>query len=185
MIDKSLIRQCIRRDRTSMNRCYELCAPYVYSIIKSYINDESSRKDVLQNTFVQIFQSLRKFRSDKGAFKNWIATITTRSCLKHLRQNKKLALFIPYEDAEPIEYTEDMESKLSNLKALEIQYLLRDMPTGYKVVFMMSVIDGYTHTEIGKELGITPQTSRSQLSRAIKWVKKNILEETKSYIYGF
>lgn len=184
MIDRQTIDHCIRRDERSMKVCYERCAPYVYTIIKSYINDPDSRKDVLQNTFIQIFASLATYDVTKGVLKSWIAKITIRQCIRHLQKNKQLSLFVQYDQGMLLDVQESESIPIDQLSDQEIQRLLQDMPVGYKTVFLMSVIDDNTHEEIASHLGISPKTSRSQLSRGIRWIKKNILKEAKNYIYG-
>jgi len=137
----------------------------------------------MQEVYANIFNSLDKYDDSKGSFKNWIARITVNQCITFLRKSKKLSLFVPLNEKHK-EYSSSDDLHLNNFKTEELNDMLKNMPTGYRTVFLLSVIDGYSHKEISKLLGISRETSRSQLSRAITWIRKNILEESKTYIYG-
>lgn len=182
MISKETIIQCIHKERKAHKLCYETCAPYVYTIIKSYISDTDLRKDAMQEIFANIFNSMQSFDSNKGKFKTWIAQISINQCIAILRRRNKLKLFVPLEGIH--ENLEETDQMLNGLRKEEIEALLVKMPIGYKTVFLLSVVDDYAHKEIAELLDITKETSRSQLSRAINWIKKNKLTSTKNLIYG-
>jgi len=182
MISKETILQCIHKERKAYKLCYETCSPYVYTIIKSYISNPDLRKDAMQDVFASIFKSIESFDSEKGKFKTWIAQITINQCIAILRKRNKLKLFVPLESIH--ENIEARDKMLDTLSREEIEGLLQNMPVGYKTVFLLSVIDGYTHKEIAELLDISKETSRSQLSRAISWIKKNIKAASKNFIYG-
>lgn len=87
-----------------------------------------------------------------------------------------------------IEIMEDIEydtlETLEKFTEKDLENMLADMPEGYKTIFLLSVIDEYSHKEISELLGITQETSRSQLFRAIKWIKTNILNTSNMIQYG-
>lgn len=179
MLTHTQIQSCIRREQKALEHCYESCAPYLYTIIKSYIYDEENRKDLLQESFAAIFSSLNSFDSTKGKFKPWIAKITVNQCIKQLRKQKKLNLFVPLES----KYAEPAESEriiLDQFSRQDMLTLLEKMPSGYRTVFVMNIVDGYSHKEIANIINITVGTSRSQLNRAIKWIKKHLTKELKT-----
>jgi len=172
------IQQCIRREQKALKHCYESCAPYLYTIIKSYIYDEESRKDLLQESFAAIFTSLQSYDPSKGHFKPWIAKITVNQCIKQLRAQKKLNFFVPLEG----KYEEHNESDkviLDQFSRQDMLTLLMKMPSGYRTVFVMYIVDGYSHKEIADQINISVGTSRSQLNRAIHWIKKHLTKELK------
>lgn len=182
MISANLINRCKHEERKAYKECYEQCAPYVYTIVKNYIYDEEVRKDAMQESFANIFSGINSFDPKRGQFKSWIARITINQCIGILRKSKNLNLFVPLEDKH-INTEVDLGS-MDKFKKEELDILLKKMPAGYKTVFLLSVIDDYSHKEIGKLLDISPETSRSQLFRAIKWIKKNHIVHFKNYIYG-
>lgn len=182
MISSSIINSCIRNERRAQEQCYKTCAPYVYTIVKNYIADHNKRKDAMQEIFASIFLSLTSFDENKGSFKSWISQISINQCISILRKDNKLKLFVPLELTH--ENIESRNHLLNSISKEEIETLLVKMPVGYRTVFLLSVIDGYNHKEISHILKITKETSRSQLSRSINWIKKNIKAETKKLIYG-
>lgn len=182
MISDQIIERCKRNEQSAFKLCYERCAPYIYTITKSYISDQDLRKDAMQEIFANIFTSLNTFDNDKGKFKSWIAQIAIYQCIGILRKRKKLSAIVALDD----KHKELKESNvdLDNLSRIEIEKLLEKMPVGYKTVFLLSVIDDYPHKEIAKILNITKETSRSQLSRAIRWIKHNKIVNQKNFTYG-
>lgn len=183
MITQEILNKCLRNEQQAYKQCYEACAPYVFTIIKSYVYDASYRRDVMQEVFAQIFKSLKRYNSEKASFKTWISAITVNCCISHLRKKKKLNLIVSLEKIEDKESVVDEEA-LDQLSRAELLKLLEHMPTGYRTVFLLNIIDGYSHKEISKLLNTSAENSRSQLSRALKWARKNISKESLIYIYG-
>lgn len=182
MIDQALISHCKQGSRKAYAEVYNTCIPYVYSIVKRYINNHEDIKDVIQETFANVFTKIDSFDSTKGAWNTWIRKISVNQCLLHLRKNKKLSLLNPIDDS-PEQYINESEL-LDQLTRKDIDKMLENMPDGYKVVFMLNVIDGYNHKEISETLSITKETSRSQLNRAKKWLKNQISKDHKYKSYG-
>ena len=181
MINSSIISACKRKDEKAFRQCYEACAPYAYTIIKNYIQDENSRRDAMQDAFAGLFTSFNNYDPNKGEFKSWFAKIVVRTCIAMLRKRKKLNLFVPLSETHDTE--QNMEF-LFQLKKADIEKLLAKMPEGYRTIFLLFVIDDYTHQEIAEAMNISKATSRSQLSRAIKWIQKNLGHQAKTLIYG-
>lgn len=185
MNENQLLRRCITRDEAALKSFYQEWSPYVYSVVKSYIQDNGFHKDVMQLIFIQTFNSLESYQENKGTLKNWLATIAIRQCIKHLKSNKLDTLSLDNNDQVTLElYDEGWESQLDQLSRNDLMTLLHHMPTGYKTIFTLHVFDDYPHTEIADMLDITTETSRSQYFRALKWIKSHISEQIKRTIYG-
>ena len=183
MIDTIYINQCKNGDASSYKKLYELTSSYVYAIIKTYIRDEEYRKDIMQETYAALFTSIGTFDENKGEFKSWMAKITVYNCISFLRKNSKMKFDYSLSLVEEIDDNDYV--KLHELSKNEINELLINMPLGYKTIFLLSVIDEYTHKEIAELLNITTETSRSQLMRGIQWIKKNIsLTTSNKLAYG-
>lgn len=183
MVENQYITQCQKGDKSSYKKIYEDSAAYVYAIIKSYIRDEEYRKDIMQETFASVFNSIHNFDFTKGTFKNWVSKITVVNCITFLRKNSKMKFDYTLTVVDEIN-VEDYE-KLHELNKNDIEELLKEMPLGYKTIFLLSVIDEYTHKEIAELLNISTETSRSQLMRGIQWIKKNIsLTSSNKLAYG-
>lgn len=182
MIDNSLISLCKQGSRDAHGQVYNTCIPYVYSTVKRYIYNHEDAKDVIQETFAKVFTKIETFDSKKGTWNTWLRKITVNQCLLHLRKNKKLTLLSPIDES-PEQSIDDSEL-LDQLSRNDIDKMLANMPNGYKLVFMLNVIDGYDHGEISETLNITRETSRSQLNRAKKWLKNQITKDHKYKAYG-
>ncbi len=183
MVDILYINKCKNGDSSSFKVIYDSSAAYVYTIVKNYIKDEEFRKDLMQETYAAIFNSIKTFDEEKGNFKSWISKITVFTCIAHLRKSSKMNFDFSLAKVEEI--AEDDVLKLDELRQEEITALLQEMPTGYKTIFLLYVIDEFSHKEIGELLKITPETSRSQLMRGISWIKKNItLTTSNKMAYG-
>jgi len=168
--------------RAAFEKIYEGCAPYLYSLIKRYIVNPEDHKDVLQESFAKIFLYLKNYDPNKGEFKAWIRKISINECFKLLKQKKKLS---PLNIAYKQEVMDEIYfPNYHEITKTDIEKYLEKMPEGFRMVFMLSVIDGYSHKEISTLLQINEVTSRSQLSRAKKWIKKELLPELKLYLDG-
>lgn len=178
MIDSQLINECKSGGRAAFKQVYESCAPYVYTIIKRYSDKSDYHKDLMQETFAKVFLNIKQYDSEKGEFKFWIRRIAINECFKHHNSQKKIQkLNVAYkQEPSTVSYDESYDY----LKKEEVEALLVKMPKGYKQVFMLVVIDGYSHKEVADLLNINAVTSRSQLLRAKNWMKKEIMSDLKS-----
>lgn len=178
MVSLDKINACKSGGRTAFKEVYEGCAPYIYNVVKRYVRLSADHKDIMQESFARIFSSINTFDPNKGDFKSWIGKITINECFKHHNKTKKVnELKVAYKQESVDNST---ESYYSSLTKADIDRLLEKMPEGYKQVFMLTVIDGFTHKEVAKLMGIEAVSSRSQLMRARNWIKKEILSEIKS-----
>ncbi|MBK8545843.1 MAG: RNA polymerase sigma factor [Saprospiraceae bacterium] len=182
LVEQDLLLQCQKGDQSAYSTLYKTCAPYVFTIVKNYFSEDHDRKDVLQEIFAHIFTSLENFDQNKGSFKSWISRIAVHQCINVLRKNNRLNIVYTMEIMEDIEY--DTLETLEKFTVKDLEKMLMDMPDGYKTIFLLSVIEEYSHKEIGEMLSITQETSRSQLFRAIKWIKNNILNTSNMIQYG-
>lgn len=183
MIDIKHINQCKKGENSSYRIIYEATSSYIYAIIKNYIQDEEYRKDIMQESYAAIFSSILTYDEDKGQFKSWISRITVFHCISFLRKNSKMKFDYSLSVVEEI--GDEQYIKLHDLRKEEIEDILKEMPLGYKTIFLLFVIDDYTHKEIGELLNISTETSRSQLMRGIQWIKKNISVTTSNKLaYG-
>jgi len=182
LVSIEIINKCKRNEQQAFKLCYKACAPYVYAIVKNYIS-EGERKDAMQEVFAQVFSSINSYNPDRGQFKSWLGQVTVYQCIGILRKREKLNLFVPF-DASHEKVSDEEEKLLTQMSSKDLNDFLHKMPKGYKTIFLLNVIDGYSHKEIATMLNITAETSRSQLSRAIGWIRKNLLEETKNLVYG-
>jgi len=174
MIEQDVINKCIMGDRQAYASFYNTCAPYAYAIIKNYISDTHFRKDALQEVFAELFLSLSSYDESRGTFKSWLSKITVHTTID--LQRKKLKLYNNSE-IDAVKYvSDDVNLDIQDKDMEQVHLLLQDMPDGYKTIFLLKQVEEYSHQKIGRLLDITPETSRSQLNRAKRWIKKNMVK---------
>ncbi len=142
-----------------------------------YCNSEDDAKDVMQEGFVKVFNTLSKFQGNSSV-STWITRIMMNTAIDHFRKSKKMRFtesFDRFSDGES-DVADVVEVENEPISADAIMQLVQKLPTGYRVVFNMYAIDDMSHKEIAAQLGISEGTSKSQLARARKqlqeWVKE-------------
>lgn len=170
MKEQQLIKKCQKGDRKAFQSLYESYAPYVYTVCRRYNILDDNCADMMQEIFVEIFNSLNRFDESKGTFKTWIRTITVHKILAGRRKHRLQVVHL--DEAYQGEQTEN--EAIANLSKEDLMKLMEGMPDGYRTIFNLYAIDGYSHQEIAELLNIKAETSRSQLLRAKNWLKKNL-----------
>jgi RNA polymerase sigma factor (sigma-70 family) len=166
--ESDLIEGCLRGDRKMQYELYQQFAPKMYGVCLRYAGNAEEAEDILQEGFIKIFNKIGSYRGD-GSFEGWIRRIFVNTAIEHFRKKTYL---------QPITEVEEntMEGKylsvLDNLAEKDIIQLVQQLSPGYRTVFNMYVVEGYTHKQIAEALGISEGTSKSQLSRA-----KQILQD--------
>lgn len=178
MEETLLIKNCLQHDRNSQKLLYERFSGQMYSICLRYCKDEFTAQDVLQNGFIKVFNNLGSFKGTSSLY-SWIKTIMIRSSLDEIKKMKKEEeLFISQELVEDTVGEMDYES----MSYEEMMKLVEAMPTGYRTIFNMAVLDEMSHVEISKLLGIQESTSRTQLMKARNYLKKQMLTRQNLYL---
>lgn len=168
--ESDLIQGCINGDRQMQELLYHRFSPKMYTVCLRYSGNAEDARDLLQEGFIKIFKNLSKYRGD-GSFEGWIRRIFVNTSIEHFR--KKVHLQDVTETQERT--MEDKEwNVLDNLAEKDIMKMIHQLSPGYKAVFNMHAIEGYSHKEIGDILGINEGTSKSQLARAKMVLKKMV-----------
>lgn len=140
----------------------------MYAVCLRYAGNADDAQDILQDGFVKVYKNLSRFRGD-GSFEGWIRRILVNTAIEHLRRKTYLKPIAEKEE-NTISYKET--TVLDSLGEKDILKLISQLSPGYRTVFNLYVVEGYTHKEVGDILGIGEGTSKSQLARA-----KMILQE--------
>lgn len=177
--EKDLIKGCRRNNRGAQNELYQYYQGLVISISRRYGNSSENSEDVFQESFIEIFKSLAKNKQEIKNLDHWIARIAINTSISYYRKIKK-HVFATNEYPDVLD--ENHENILDTLSNKELLEVIGRIPEGYRIVFNLFFIDGYTHKEIAETLGITVSTSRSQLVRAKQYLK-NELESIGIYNY--
>jgi RNA polymerase sigma-70 factor (ECF subfamily) len=138
-----------------------------------YINDKERAKDVLQDAFIKVFKNLKKFKND-SSLEGWIRRIVVNTALDQIRKNKKRQSDVELDNSF-LELTTNNFTE-ERLQAESLMKIVQDLPDGYRTIFNLFAIEGYSHKEIAKKLNISENTSKSQYSRA-KSVLREILNK--------
>ena len=161
-------------DNRAMDKLYLEYADYLTGVCTRYISDEDMVKDVLQESFIQIFTQIHQFEyRGKGSLKAWITKITINEALMQLRKEKNF--LIPLHESQ-ISDLPDEDPDVEGLDANILMAFVRKLPPGYRAVFNLFVIEEKSHKEIAEILQIQPTTSASQLLRAKKLLVEMIRE---------
>ena len=171
MEEKDLIAACKRQDRQAQQMLYQQYAPTMFGLLKRYMKRREDAEDVLVEAFFKVLSNIHQYRG-KGSFAGWIRRIVINEALMALRKKHNFNLTLEVQDydvpAPPKAHMQLAESDIMNIVNL--------LPTGYRTIFNLYVIEGYKHREIAELLGISINTSKSQLILAKKRMKQLLAE---------
>ncbi|MEY4603581.1 MAG: hypothetical protein RIT43_873 [Bacteroidota bacterium] len=173
MDDSALIKDCLSGNVRAQKTLFDRFAPKMLGVCMRYCKSKEQAEDVLQDGFVKVFLKLSEFKNE-GSFEGWIRKIMVNTSLDSLRKEMKISADV---DLEFAANQSESESVVAELSAAEIVQLISAMPDGYRVVFNLFAIEGYSHQEIADTLGITESTSKSQYSRARAYLRKKLEKE--------
>jgi RNA polymerase sigma factor (sigma-70 family) len=167
--EHQLLRDCIAGNRSAQQALYDLFSPVIYGICVRYMGYTDEAKDMLQETMVKFFQKSSEFRF-QGSLEGWVKRIAVNTCLDQIKKNKAKyagSLDEAYDLVGDVNAAQPLETK-------DLMKLLTTLPTGYRTVFNLYAIEGFTHVEIANILGISENTSKSQLFKARKWLQAKL-----------
>ena len=172
MNQKELIAGCLRGDRQCQIELFQQFSGKLLAVCIRYTRHRMEAEDILQDAFVKIFTNLEKYEG-KGSFEGWMRRIVVNTALKNYNKSSYQKEKIGLED-----YQEGILNPevLSSLHEEEILKLVSQLPDGYRVVFNLYVIEGFSHREIAEQLEIQESTSRSQLVKARKMLQSKITQ---------
>jgi len=176
MVDeKKVIELCIKGNRKAQYELYEAYSRRMMSVCLRYMGDYETAQDVLQNGFIRLFTNLENFQFN-GSFDGWVRRIFVNTALEHLRKNDVLHSAADIELSQA-SLMQNEHTVIDELSANDILKLINNLPPGFRTVFNMFAIEGYSHKEIAEKLGITESTSRSQFTRARQILQKKITND--------
>ena len=170
MGSKDLIYRCKQHERKAQEELYKLYSPKLFGVCLKYSENYQQAEDNLQDGFVTIFEKIGQFQ-DKGSFEGWMRRIVVNTALKNYNKSSFKKEKIGLQDYQ--EGTMDPDV-IASLYQEELLKVIEELPNGYRIVFNLYVIEGFSHKEIAKELDIQESTSRSQLVKARKMLQSKI-----------
>lgn len=175
MTIKELIKGCQKEDIKCQKELYDRFAPKMLVVCSRYARHQMEAEDILQEGFIKIFDHIQQFKN-KGSFEGWIRRIMINTALKNYKKSSYQKEKIGLEDYD-VEI--DYPDAVSRISEKELLKMLESLPDGYRVVFNLYAIEGFSHKEIGEKLGINESTSRSQLVKARKALQMKIMQQEK------
>lgn len=160
--DESIVEGCIKGNRKAQKALYDKYSAKMMGVCIRYAPDIPTAEDILQDGFVKAFRNLEKFRFD-GSFEGWLRRIIVNTAIEHYRRKNHL---YPLLEAADTDMDVSDDHVINKLAAEDIIALIKQLSPGYRTVFNMYVVEGYSHKEIAKQLNISEGTSKSQLARA-------------------
>ncbi|MES2388200.1 MAG: sigma-70 family RNA polymerase sigma factor [Bacteroidota bacterium] len=174
--ETTIIEACRQGDRKAQGLLFDRFSRKMFAVTRRYAATSFEAEDLLMNAFMVIFTRLADYKS-QGSFEGWMRRIVVNECLQHLRRNRML--FVAADEENTYTATDNILPS-HNLEEAELLELVRQLPEGYRAVFNLYAIDGFNHREIGELLGISENTSKSQLSRARNLLQTHLLHAEES-----
>ena len=163
MTDEKLVTGCISKNPSAQKLLFERFSRKMMGVCLRYADRGEEAEDMLQNGFIRVFDKIETFRGS-GSLEGWIRKIVVNESLTYLRKNKAMRLNVDIDDAK---YMIPGNSHVGeNMNEKDLLKMIQQLPIGFRTVFNMYAIEGYSHKEIAEQLGISEGTSKSQYSRA-------------------
>jgi len=171
-LESDLVNACKKQNAKAQQLLYDKYASAMLGLCRRYVKGELEAEDVMIKGFMKVFSKIDIFEG-KGSFEGWMKRIMINEALGYLRKNKAMYLETDIEaaDKEP-----DYDKLTTALEEKDLLRMIKELPSGYRTIFNLYAIEGYSHKEIGELLGINENTSKSQLSRARMHLQRKLLE---------
>lgn len=175
MNDEQLVKKCLEKDALAQKQLFDFYSKRMMGVCLRYTRESEEAQEVLQLGFIKVFEKLELY-NNQGQLEGWIRKVIVNTALDNIRRNKKFNDNVEMDKVE-FQLPSGDVSGLESLKAQDLLKIIQSMPTGFKTVFNLYAIEGYSHKEIAEELNISVSTSKSQYSRARVYLQKIIIEE--------
>ena len=170
--ESDLVRGCREGDRRFQELLYQRYAPKMYAVCLRYATNNDDAQDLLQEGFIKVYKNLDKFRGE-GSFEGWVRRVFVNTSIEQFRKKVNVNSI---SDNEEKAIEDGSMNAIDKLAEKDIIALIQQLSPGYRTVFNLYAIEGYSHKEIGEMLGISEGTSKSQLARAKGILQKKVTE---------
>ena len=172
--ERELIRQIVQGNRGAMKRFYDDHSGYLTAVCTRYISNKEDVRDVLQESFLKIFNAIHKFEyKGSGSLRAWSARIVVNEALNHIKSNERMQ-FTDLPDGDLPDPDDASEPDFEDIPTSVIMDMIRMLPPGYRTVFNLFIFENKSHKEIASILHIAESSSASQLHRAKGVLMKEI-----------
>nr|WP_294898396.1 RNA polymerase sigma factor [uncultured Pedobacter sp.] len=170
---EDLAKGCQNGNRQSQELLYKTTSSKMLGICMRYAKDQFEAEDMMQTGFVKVFKKLSDYRGE-GSFEGWMRRIMVNTSIEYYRKNLRSLNVVDIDETH--EQQASVSFDMSNINVKDLMRLIQNLSNGYRLVFNMYAIEGYSHKEIAEQLGITEGASKSQLSRARAILKEQVLK---------
>jgi RNA polymerase sigma factor (sigma-70 family) len=167
---ETLIERCLKGERRAQRELFDRFAGKLLYLCRRYAADDAEAEDMMQEGFIRVFKNLHKYKGE-GSFEGWVRRVFVNTAIKYYHRMQKHSGHVQIETAINAQLA---PGALAQLSEQELLKLIQALPEGYRVVFNMYAIEGYSHKEISEVLGIGESTSRSQLVKARKLLQTQV-----------
>ena len=162
--EEELVNRCIRNDRHAQEFLYNQFYKDLYLIAMRYLSDHHDAEDTIIQSFTKVFNNIKRFSyKGQGSLGKWIRTILINESIRSLKKRRLIQFDT---DIQKLDVQHSDPNGLQQLQASDITRMIEQLPTGYRTVFNLFVVEGYAHKEIAQLLEISENTSKSQLKKA-------------------
>lgn len=177
LIDDSIIEGCIAGKRDAQSALYRKYASVMMAVCLRYAQSRDEAEDILSEAFLKVFNNMGSYRNE-GSFEGWMKRIMINHALNYYRKSRRSPFL---EDIDNINETQivaqdDRTAAHAPVSAETLASLIQMLPPGYRMVFNMFVFEDYSHKEISEMLGISENTSKTQLLKARKMLRRKLFE---------
>ena len=171
---EELAQRSLQGDQTAQRLLYESLAGKMLVVCNRYVGSRETAKDVMHDGFIRLFEKLGSY-SGVGSFEGWARRIFVNMALTHLRKSNVLRFSEPVDS--PAVSLSLPSQEVEKFSSYDLLTCIASMPPGFRTVFNLFAIEGYSHEEIAKMMRVSENTSRSQYARARRWLQQKLKEE--------
>jgi RNA polymerase sigma factor (sigma-70 family) len=169
---KNIIKGCLEGNRRDQELLYRRHSSRLFAVCLQYSGNDEEARDILQEGFIKIFENLNSFKHE-GSFEGWMRRIVVNVALEKFRSRHNLYRVDDIDSIVEPEAEPDTED-YAGLEAVDLLYIIRELPPKYRMVFNLYAIEGYSHKEVAAMLSISEGTSKSNLSRARSILQRRV-----------
>jgi len=174
---EDIIKQSQRGDEKAQRELYDRFRTRWFMISMRYGKNKMQAEDIFQEGLIRIYNDLHQYKPQKGAFASWSSRVLVNAALRYLQKSNWVNTLSDLDQA--IHYHEESDMVLDQIATKELTHMIQQLPIGYRLVFNMYALEGYTHKEIAENLGISEGTSKSQLYKARKQLQYKLESQLK------
>jgi RNA polymerase sigma factor (sigma-70 family) len=165
---EDIIDRCKKNDSKAQEFLFNTYSKILFGICCRYIKDRDDAEDVLQDSFIKIFLNINQFKNE-GNFEGWMKRIAVNTALHFIKEKQK----VKFENTDNLYVIEEDEKEQEIEQDIKVEYILEclnELPTGYRTIFNLHLVEGFSHKEVAEKLGIKESTSRSQFTKARRFL---------------